>query len=320
MMLDIQPGLDAYLEGKRKLYPQHVNRVSSLDDPCLRRLYYRRAAWDKAAPHPTSLLGVFETGTVLEPVIERIVSEVGMASNPPWRIVGSQMPTNDAFLQKYEISGSIDGFLQIYTSGVNDITTLSWKTLGVVDIKTMSGNIYPRLNTYEDLAFYPWTRAYRGQLMTYAFAHNLEDCFILAVNKQNLYEMKLIHFPIDMAYLEGLLQKAATVNAAIEAGEPPDGANDHSACDRCQWLSYCLPDLEPTPGLKFVDNAELEDVLDRMAELEGEMEDYKRLEKRRDEMLTKGQDMSIGRWLITWKQSRNGAWRKTITTVEGVTE
>ena len=143
MNIDIQPGLTAYLDSKRKTSPCHVNRVSSLDDPCARRLYYRRAAWDKAAPHPTSLLGVFETGNVLEPVVERIVSEVGQASDPPWRIVGSQMPTNDAFLEKYQISGSIDGFLQYRRLDG------TWVTVGVVDIKTMSPNIYPQINDYD---------------------------------------------------------------------------------------------------------------------------------------------------------------------------
>ncbi len=305
MEIDIQSSLRTYLESKRKVYPQHVNRVSSLDDPCLRRMYYRRAAWDKASPHPTSLLGVFETGNVLEPVIERIVSEVGQASDPRWRIVGAQMPTNDKFLRSYQIAGSIDGFLQLY---VDD----RWVTVGVLDTKTMSPNIYPRINCYDDLGRYPWTRSYRGQLMTYAFAHNLEHCYLLCVNKGNLYDMKLIHFPIDMDYLERLIQRAQAVNEAVETGAPPEGIDEPTTCERCQWLSYCCPQLVPTGNLKILEDGELEAVLDRMGDLSTAANEYRDLEKQRDGMLVKGQAVAAGVWLITWKQASNEVWRKKV--------
>jgi len=305
MEIDVQSGLNAVLESKRRTYPQHVNRISSLDDPCLRRLYYRRAAWDKAVPHPTSLVGVFETGNILEPVIERIVSEVGHASNPRWRIVGSQTPTNDKFLQDYQIAGSIDGFLQVFQDD-------RWQTAGVVDIKTASGNIYPQINGYDDLGRYPWTRAYRGQLMTYAFAHDMEDCYILFVNKQNLYDMKFVHFKVDMDYMERLLQRATAVNRAITDDVAPEGINDPDVCPKCQWFAYCTPSFSTGGNLQVVDNEELEIVLTRMHELSPEVAEYRDLEKQRDLMLTKGRDMAVGPFLVTWKQTKSKAWRKSI--------
>ncbi|MFA6358993.1 MAG: PD-(D/E)XK nuclease family protein, partial [Candidatus Omnitrophota bacterium] len=287
MNIDIARGISLVLNSKRRLSPQHTNRASSLDDPCERRLYYRRVNWDKAAPTPESLLGVFETGTILEPIIERIISEVGVLSDPPFRIVGSQTPTNDKFMRQYEISGHIDGFLQILSNG-------QWVTVGVVDIKTCSANIYPRINSYDDLAKYSWTKAYRGQLQTYALAHELENCFILFVNKHDLYQMKFVHFPLDMEYMERIIQKAERINLAVACAEPPQGINDGDKCPDCPFFSWCAPDFTTGGNLRIIDDAELEAVMDRMGELSESAGEYEDLKKQRDDMLVKGRDVCVG--------------------------
>lgn len=304
---DLEVGIRSLLDSKRSVYPCHTNRISSLDDPCERKLYYMRAAWAEAAPIPYELAGVFETGNTLEPIIARIAAEVGDRSVPKWRIVGSQTPVNDALFRQFQISGTIDGILQVQYSPP------MWENVAVLDGKTMSPHVYPTLNTYEDLLRYPWTRKYRGQLGLYALAFNLEHCVILATNKQNLYEMKFISWPIDLEYLERLLQKAERINAAVAAGEPPAGVNDPDVCPKCQFAAFCAPSYTTSGNLEFVDLPELEAVLDQMGELQETADKWKELEKIRDLMLTRGQDIAVGNWLITWKQSRNGAWRKSIS-------
>ena len=299
-MIDIQSGLHNVLESKKKQFPSHVNRISALDDPCLRRLYYSRVAWDKATPTDDKLQGIFESGNLLEPVIERIVLEVGMASFPRWRIVGKQLPTNDALLKKYQISGTIDGLLQVEID--TDYGMRDWNTVGVVDIKTCSGNIYPTINCYDDLARYPWTKKYRGQLQLYALAHNVDKCFILFVNKQSLYEMKFIEFDLDMDYCESLLRKADIVNGAIENLDPPDGVDDNKICSACKFLSHCAPDLTIGKDLKISTDVELERQLERMQDLEPGAKEYAVLKKLVDNQLTKGQNIACGRFMITWKE------------------
>jgi hypothetical protein len=323
LLPDIQGGLREFLKSKKKMVPQHVNRISAMDDDCLRRLYYRRHDWDKATENEDGLQGVLETGHILEPVIERIVSEVGLICTPRFRIVGSQTTTNDRLLKEYQISGSIDGFLQI-DDGEN------WETAGVVDIKTMSPNVYPRINGYEDLVKYSWTRRYRGQLMLYALAHNLEKCYLLLVNKTNLFDMTLIEFDVDMEYCDRLLENARKVNEAIEYEIAPEGINDPDECPRCQFFSFCCPNLSTGGNLKIIDNGELEAILDRMDELSLAADEYKELEKARDAILQKGQDIFCGSWLVTWKKIEKNMsaqpakeatirteWRKTITRGQG---
>ncbi len=294
-IIDIKSGIHKVLQREKKQYPQHINRISGLDDPCLRRLYYSRAAWDQAAETDDGLQGIFGTGNALEPVIEEIVIGVGLASTPRWRIVGKQLLTNDDLLKKYQISGTIDGLLQVEIDG-------RWETIAVIDIKTCSPNIYPTINCYDDLGRYPWTKKYRGQLQLYALAHNVDMCFILFVNKTNLYDMKFIEFPVDMSYCEGLLQKADIVNGAIENNEPPDGVDTQHICNDCRFLSYCAPDLSIGSGTKIVTDPDLENNLERLQELEATGKEYATLKKLIDKQLARGQNLSCGRFLVTWKQ------------------
>lgn len=293
---NITASLSAFLAGKKKLWQSHVNRISALDDACLRKLFYMRAAWDKAKPTDDGLQGILETGNILEPVIERIVSEVGMAAAPQWRIVGTQTQTNDALLKRYQISGTIDGFLQVKDESGQ------WITLGVIDIKTMSANIFRQIDGYDDLARYPWTSRYRGQVMMYALANGVDRCYLLLVNKQNLFDMKLIGFNLDMEYCEGLLKKAESINQAIESNEPPQKINDPSICPSCAWYSYCAPELTLPGNLMVSDNVVLEETLERLDDLQEISKEISELERERDKMLVKGQDLACGRFVITWKE------------------
>jgi len=294
-MSQITDAIGEILRGMKKPRPCHVNRISQLDDNCLRRLYYYRMAWDKMPEIDDNLQGIFETGNKLEPVIERILSEVGNVANPPFRIVGQQVATRDKLLEDYQISGRIDGFWQNKRNG-------EWQTEAVVDIKTSNPNVFGSLNSYDDLSKYSWTRKYRGQLMLYALAHNLERCVLVFVNKSNLFDMKEIWFDLDMAYAERLLKKAETVNEAIVYENPPDKLNDPDECPRCSFNSICMPEYTTGDDLYIVTEGELEEVLTRLQELKPTSKEIADLEKRRDQLLVKGQNMACGPFVILWSK------------------
>lgn len=303
--IDVQSGINHILDKKKKPRPISSNHCSSLDDPCLRRLYYRRTAWEKATPVDTGLAGIWATGNKLEPVIETIIQEVGMASTPRWRIIAKQVETRDTLLDEHNITGTIDGLLQVEIDEV-------WTTLGVIDIKTMSPNVFPNINCYADLQRYSWTRKYPGQLQLYSLAHNYEHCFILFVNKQNLYNMKLIDFPVDMEYCDNLLNKARAVNLAVKTETAPDQINHPDQCTDCQFAALCCPSYSTGGAISIEVCEELETVLDKLDEFDDTRKDIKDLEKRRDFLLVKGRDIVIGRHIVTWKQAINGTWRKKI--------
>jgi hypothetical protein len=320
--IKIQDAIDAFLKGKIRTQQVHVNRISSMGEPCVRRLYYMRHDWDKAAVTSLRLQAIFETGNVLEPVIERIVSEVGHASKPPWRIVGSQMTTKNKILDDHQISGTIDGMLQVRTEVSRKGTAAlleKWETLGAVDIKTMSPNIYPGINCEEDLNKHPWTKKYRAQIMLYSYAHGYKRCFLLLVNKSNLYEMKLIEFKVDDNYVCELLAKANKVNRAVKAGKPPAGINQADICVECPFYAICCPPIQLGSELSVEDIEELESLLDAMKEYALMHKHYEQMERQRDAILEKyeGKNMLVGNWMILWSKSVRNYKAQAARKVEG---
>ena len=339
----VQSGVSKILQPLKKNWPCHVNRISSLADDCERRLFYNRSAWNKQPEIDDGLQGIFETGNKLEPLIGRIISEAGEAADPPFRIVGQQSQTKDKLFEKYQISGSIDGFLQLkemtccreckgkqvntegeeceVCEGTGQVRY--WHTQGVVDIKTSTPMVFRSLHDITSLNKYAYSRKYKGQLMLYSLAHNLDKCYIVFVNKANLYDLKVIEFDLDMEYAEKLLQKAQRINDSIEMDEPPEKINDPDVCPRCPFVSFCLPDYKSKEGFEVSDNDELMAVLDRLDELTQVAEELSELKKQRDALLVKGTELSVGNWLVTWKRidgyrkpsegKHYTQWRKKIT-------
>ena len=311
---DISGDILTALASKRKTLPVHTNRASMLDDPCERRLVYWRTAWEKAQPVEVSLQGIFETGNELEPIIERILADVGRRSTPRWRIIAGQQGITDDFLRLDQM---------------NDLlrATGEWGTLAVCDVKTCSPHVWNSLSDYESLERYFWTRKWRGQLMNYALGMNQEACLLLAVNKTNLYQVKPIWFSLDLEYAERLLQKAERVNTHVAAGTLPEQINQPDECSRCPFNQVCNPDLQASGNVRLCVNEELEDLLTRRAELETARKEFDRVDKRIGQLLVQGQEVVCGGYWIKWTpmESRMPAkaaytrryWKKTITRLGG---
>ena len=167
---------------------------------------------------------------------------------------------------------------------------------------------------------YPWTQKYRGQLMLYSLAHGYETAFILAVNKSNLYDMKLITIPVDMAYCDRLLAKARAVNEAVRQRTAPAKLNDPDICPNCRYQHLCMPEYSTGTDCQISTDTELEEILVCLDDLKETQQQIKALERRRDQLLSKGRDVVCGPFLITWQQIERKAfsvpagtiWCKTI--------
>ena len=147
-----------------------------------------------------------------------------------------------------------------------------------------------------------WTQRYLGQLTLYELASNFERGWFLLVNKANLYEYRWIELPLDYCRAEALLQKASRVNAHLEQGSLPPKLNDPIECRWCPFAYLCGPDHKTGGNLTVIGNPQLEEVLDRLEELEETRQEIGALERQRDKILEdcKGQDVVSGRWMITW--------------------
>lgn len=305
--LDIQAASNKAIQKRKKIYPNHVNRISELGHDCLRYLYYRRAAWEKSALPGDYLQGVFETGKILEDIVVRIYNEeVGPVTEPKSRIVGTQTQVKrDRLLEQYQISGTADGFLQVC---IDD----SWKTISVLDIKTCSQNTYPNFTDLESLDRYAWSRKYKGQLTLYALGSNMEHCSILFVNKGNIYQQKIVDFPLNLAYAEELLEKAEQINKCIKNNTPPEKINRPDLCEDCWFNAVCLPELTIGKDIKVCQDPAVKELIEKIVTLKQYKSEYESANRELNRMLIKGQELVVGPWVIKWTCDKNGRWTKQI--------
>lgn len=257
------------LAGNDRKWPSHSNRASQIGHPCARLLTYQRTHWEDFASIDDGLLGIFATGNELEPIIERVLSKAGGAADPRWRIVGGQAAMKDRFLRDYEITGHIDGILQVHADD-------HWINWAVADIKTCSDYTFDGINTAADLVrpLAPsWMRGWRSQLNIYAFGNDLERCVLILVRKSNLFDVKMIWFDLDLEHVQGLLDKAAAINKAVadwkingDDSKHPPKINKPESCGKCKIAHICNPVLQLDPGAQFIDE-DIITLLDERAEL-----------------------------------------------------
>lgn len=293
------------------------NTASAIGHPCIRNLIYRRTAWDKAQPISVGLAGVYETGHELQPVIERILSAAGQAATPRWRVIGSETELRSELLEKYQISGHIDGVIQVQDGD-------SWDDYGVCDIKTSTPNVFNNLSDYDSLSKYPWMENYIAQLSVYAIGTSQTRCLLIFVNKANLFEVKVIEWDLDQAFAETLLKKAQAINDFIVEGELPPKINRPDICGRCQFAAECMPDLEAAEGMTIVADEDLTELLDRRAELQAASKEFAGIDRKLKARLVGGKDIICGNHVIVWTERSKKAfsvaattfWQKKITSLQ----
>ncbi len=316
------PGdVERWLRRRAKVLPHRSNWASDLADPCLRRLVYHRTCWEKAEPPSPYLEGIFETGRRLENTVIYAMNGIGEHSPLPWELVKPSIPLNDKLLKEHEIGCNPDVYLKVMPEGERP------QLLGPVDLKGCNGNTFRTINDPADLDNKPYMRRYPAQVMMYELASNFEIGWLFFYNKDNLFDVKMIPIPLDYGYADTLLATADHVNAHVRAGTLPEQLNVPEECGRCGYRSYCCPACATGGNLKFVDHDELEQTLLRLDELRPEAKEIGSLEKHRDRLLEnfKGQDISLGEHIITWKKLSGvhppkpaapwEQWRKSITRI-----
>ena len=269
-----------------------------IGDKCLRKLYYMRADWDKAEPYSDRLRGIFATGNELEPKLLAIFNDkIGPLCDPPSRIVGTQVSTKDKLLAEYKIGGTIDGYLEILVDNM-------WTAIAVADIKTCASHLFTGYSNLASLRDHTWSQRYIAQLMMYSFAHNLEYCAILFVNKSNIYtDWKLVWFAVDFEYVESLLQKAKVINEAVDKGRPPAGVNRPDLCNSCNFLSHCMPELSIGTKTKNITDKDLLTDMLRWQQLKSGHAEYTKLDKKWKAAIVKGQSAVCGPFFLTWTKA-----------------
>jgi hypothetical protein len=306
-----------------RISPCHANRASSIGAPCLRQLIYSRIAWQKATKVAVETQLIFDEGNLQEREVLLDLTKAGFT------VIEQQV------------------------AGMDDSTKISWHIDAIVlykerrfplEIKSCAPYIFEALQKYGPHEFrrameeigsrYIWLKKYPAQVLTYCFGKGESDGLILFKNKSNgRLKQFVLSLNDNLQYLDGLFDKAKKINevvAAFEAANFPDvetpaGAaflperiNDLDECRFCSFAAICLPDVDFGKPLTIEQDPGFEATLERwftVQELKKEMTDLEEVVNQR----VYGRDNVLaGKFHITGKKSKSGAWLKKIVIIDDV--
>lgn len=320
--------------GRRAPSVAKSNYASSLGDICERRLVYQRTRGDQALEFGSSLLGVFATGDLVTPlVLERILGPFGRTASPAWSIEEREKTPHDPALAKANIGCRVDGVRHVADA------TGRMRPYNLVEMKTMSSNMFAGIRTLDDLSVTVWTRKYIDQVLLGMYGCNLVENpgWMILVNKDNLYQVRILEVPFDMDRVEGLLKRADRVNCHVETIEGlhlrpsdripdealPDQIRRPDVCQSCAFLPECSPELVGDPagaptiiGPDHAERDELEKILGEFVALEPSRLAADKAKSNLKDRLVPGQRYIVGSFVVEWKTHGKG-WRMLVTDTAG---
>jgi len=289
-------------------YPCYTNRASEIGHPCLRYLVYCRTQWQSRKIPSIEKALLFEEGRYQELRILQDLAEAGI------RVVEQQMAFgHEPFFKKYEISGTIDGKIEIQKRRIP------------LEIKSFSPFTFQAINTIDDMIKSEnfWFRKYPAQLTIYMVGSNVERGIFLLKNKSS-GKLKQIDINLDYDFAIELLKKAELINQYIKEGQIPDRLNEESVCKDCDFAHICLPDRDFSKSLIF-DMTEIKAMLDKRSELIQKKDELEEIDEQLKKTFEGKEDVIIGneyritgRWIETkeYKVPAKRYWKMKIERIK----
>jgi len=240
---------------------------------------------------------IFEEGNKHEFLIKRDLEDAGI------KITGEQKNVN---FPKYRVTGRLDFMTRFRRRNI------------IIEFKTISGNLFPKINSPQDLidSKYPHHQQYIPQIQLYMKAENCKYGIFIFKNKNN-GELKEIHVDFDNNVAMAYLNHASALNKRIdkiravlkesydfediadfdcmedvkdlekikqEAYELiekylPTRVNDLDICEHCNFQHICLPDEIRREQFRLMVDDKLEEILNRRENLKEHAKSYDKLDK-----------------------------------------
>jgi len=293
----------ALKEKKIRNTPCHVNRASSLGDPCSRRLVYERTHWEQKLLHNVHTQMIFDEGNHQETIVLQDLMAAGH------QIFDQQHQFQEKDLK---IVGHID--LRIKPPGQDEVFPC--------EIKSMSPHIFDRISCIEDFynPSYPWLFKYPAQLLLYMLAYGSERGVFILKNKSS-GALKEIWMDLDWDLGTELYQKADLINRHVDAGTLPERVSEWEICERCPFRHICLPDADFGSGLSFDDSPHLIELIDLKRELQGASREYDAVCRELSHQLEgRGDFIAGGKYLVTGKwiepKDKERYWKYNIIDID----
>jgi len=278
----IQAAIAKALE-RQPAAPRQSNYMSDIGHACERYLVYARVAWDKSAPFGSRIASIMPEGDMHEAAVLDLLRKGGV------EIREQQARLFDDYTK---LSGRVDAVFRI--GGV-------WY---VADVKSTSPWVYEAVNSEADVlaSRFFWIRHWYPKIQAYLH-HDREknrreaQGLVVLKNREN-GGVKAIEITYDQDAALDLMLKAERVNRAVEAKVMPERISPALGyCATCRFRLECLPDTDPGPGIEVLDDAELVEMLERRADLEGGHREYEGIDKAVKKSM-KGRNVVAGDWML----------------------
>mgnify|MGYP001559831809 FL=1 len=257
------------LTKKIEVYPARAWYPSQIGHPCDRFLVWRMTRWQEQAPHDWVLQSIFDEGNLHQPATYKALESFG------FDIVREQdRPTQYKLNGNAVISGRPDGKIRGFRGE-------KFTPMRVLEIKTMQGYAFDKINTVEDLlhADQHYVRGYVDQEYTYEFLENLPLGLIVLKNKQ-IGLLKAIPVELDFDRAEWLLKRVERLQGFVDKkDDPPPIPYETGICGRCPFLHLCYPPKNYGEGTAIIEDSALIEDLARREQLKAGRDEYEGIDK-----------------------------------------
>ncbi len=247
-----------YLESKIKRTPQTNFRASDIHE-CDRYLSYSILKWQDRLLYDAGLQAVFDRGNKEEAEVVKDLMDLGyqfIQQQTPFEIKNRE---GDVFLR-----GSIDGKILYQDKAIP------------CEIKSMNMNTFGSLNSIEDFNKRPLHRKYLRQMQMYLYGNNEEAGLFILSDLQGHFKIFIVE--LDYQECENILSRLEALWPKIKAKEISKGIEfDDKICGYCPFRQICNTKVIHE-GANFVDDDELESMLERREELKTSIDEYKELD------------------------------------------
>lgn len=304
-----------------KRYPCHTNRASAIGSPCIRQLVYMRTCWEKAELPSIEKQLIFDEGNEHE----RIVMSNLLKTD--YEIVEQQVSFVD---KQTNISGHLDAIVQ-FEQIENQTVVATYKT--PLEFKSCSPYIFDAISKYPENQYmkameelgevYPWLKKYPAQILLYCFSKGSKFGIIIFKNKSNgRMKQFVLDLEENMTYLDAVFDKAKTVNkivAKLKDVDPesddaekvlPPKINSPDDCKFCDYCMICKPDIHFGNPLQIKDNPTIEKSIDNFHLFDHFKKAHDKTNKYLKDVLKGVDNVIVGKWHVTGKESKSGAWLK----------
>ncbi|MCK4384687.1 MAG: hypothetical protein KAW52_00345 [candidate division Zixibacteria bacterium] len=251
-MISIPGVLDKKTEENIKPRKQTMNHASSAGwiDDCKRHLVLLRTQPEKLELHGLDMQRIYDEGKRQEVIITQELEEAGFELKTPEPFVWEEL----------ELKGEIEKLIKLNGD---------WYP---IDYKTCSPHIYNEISRYKEggellSSRHLWIRHYPAQNYLYTIRYKF-DTGILLFKEKNKARKHQINCPLEMKYIDRILDGLDEVNTHVKKDTLPDPVRV-DACSRCGFINTsCFPDsAEAGKGIRVYDDTELEIKLQKRQKL-----------------------------------------------------